>query len=260
MSNSPIDQWTEKLEAALAGSAACHSRGPLVIAEVLRTDPRKQVLIQQWIPGTLLADLQGQPTWFPGDGERVGAALAEVHRQGRSPMPTAPTGATGLIDLGDALGFLVPDLEQTLRTHAATLLGAVHELAEPSTTIHGDFYSKQVLVDRHGVGVIDFDQARPGDPIEDLGNFRAHLLRDTLRGRLTPARADAIWDAFLVGYGPLGDNGSIRLQLFIAIACLRLAPDPFRHREPEWSRRLRQLVELSIAAMAPVLRGGQVAV
>ncbi len=45
-----------------------------------------------------------------------------------------------------------------------------------------------------------------------------------------------------------------RVPLYVASALLRLAPDPFRHREPQWERRTTRLLERA-EALAVALEG-----
>ena len=46
----------------------------------------------------------------------------------------------------------------------------------PTGIAHNDFYDDQVLVLRDGsVALVDFEEAGPGDPLLDVGNFLAHL-------------------------------------------------------------------------------------
>lgn len=243
-----------RIAGAIAGATRCQSRGPLQIAPLVHADERQNVVVQAWLDGVLLNDLQERADWAPAETAIAGAALAEIHRQGFLGYRGAePATDGGLTELGAMLGLLAPHHAQPLQTHCATLHGALHELATIDRLIHGDFYGKQILLADGRAAVLDFDQARLGDPAEDLGNYRAHLLRDVLRGRITSGRADAMWTAFLDGYGKLGDDWPIRLQLFTAIGCLRLAPDPFRHREPDWAARTDELIELSVATLAPIL-------
>ena len=47
----------------------------------------------------------------------------------------------------------------------------------PSCIAHNDFYDDQMLVMQDGkIALVDFEEAGPGDPMLDIGNFLAHLL------------------------------------------------------------------------------------
>lgn len=244
-----------RIAAAADGATAFRSEGALQFAPVVHADEGLGIVVQRWMPGRLLADCQADPEWDPREAQGLGQALAQLHAQRPRGIAPDPRPDGGLLELGESLELLLPSLRGTARTHAATLVGALHEIAEPDTVIHGDCYAKQILLDGPRITVLDCDQARAGDPAEDLGTFRAHLLRDVLRHRVTRERADRIWDAVRSGYGASGGDWDLRIQLFTAIGCLRLGPDPFRHREADWAEGTRALVRLSLAAMAPILSG-----
>ncbi len=239
--------------AALRGATAFRDGDTLRLAPLIHAHPASGLIVQEWMPGDLLADLQARPAWRESDAAIVGAALAEFHDQ-RSALPVGPVnGAEALIEAGEAATRLAPGHAETWRTHAATLVGALEELAEAGGPIHGDFYSKQVLIEGGRAAILDCDQAAWGDQAEDLGTFRAHLFRDVLRRRIPSGRAERMWEAFREGYGRRGSDFETRVQLFTAVGCLRLAQDPFRHREPDWTRGIESLMQLSIAAMGPIL-------
>ncbi len=242
-----------RFDSAVAGAAAFQSSGPLVIAPMEHLDAGACLTVQRWMPGDLLADVQDQVGFDPARARAVGAALAELHRTEALGLVSRERSSETILELGDTLARLCPGLATAARTQAATLFGAFHELAEPAGPVHGDFYAKQVLIHGDRAVVLDCDQARVGDPAEDLGNFRAHQLRDVLRGRLARVRADAIWEAVQDGYGRPAGGFRLRVQLFVAIGCWRLVADPFRHREPAWARRSAELLDLSAAALAPIL-------
>ncbi|MGE0440062.1 MAG: phosphotransferase family protein [Gemmatimonadales bacterium] len=242
-----------RFASAYQGATAFREARTLRLATLVHAHAGSGVIVQAWLPGRLLADAQAAPDWPETAAALVGEALAELHDQ-RAAIPTAPIGgAEALLENGDTLVHLIPAHGGPWRTHVATLVGALEELAEADGPIHGDFYAKQVLLDGSRVSILDCDQARWGDQAEDLGTFRAHLFRDVLRGRLASGRAERIWDAFREGYGRRGSDFDLRVQLFTAIGCFRLAQDPFRHREPGWSRGVEALMQLSMAAMAPIL-------
>lgn len=238
---------------ALRGATAFRETPTLRLAATVHAHANAGLIVQQWLPGRLLADAQAAADWPAHEAARVGRALAELHAQ-RAAIPQAESDdADSLIENGETLVHLIPAHGGTWRTHAALLVGALEELSEDDGPIHGDFYAKQVLLDGDRVGILDCDQARWGDQAEDLGTFRAHLYRDVVRRRLSSDRAQRIWDAFREGYGASGSDFDMRVQLFTAIGCFRLAQDPFRHREPGWSEGVAALMQMSIAALAPII-------
>jgi hypothetical protein len=79
---------------------------------------------------------------------------------------------------------------------------AAELLAEPAEQrpIHGDFSADQVLVAAHGIGIIDYDQTRLGDPAADFGTFIARLEHNEVCGALPAGRAGEIAEALSDGY------------------------------------------------------------
>src|SRR5438093_13000063 len=47
--------------------------------------------------------------------------------------------------------------------------------------IHRDFYADHVIVDGPRLYLLDFDLFCEGDPALDIGNFRGHLIEQSLR-------------------------------------------------------------------------------
>lgn len=87
--------------------------------------------------------------------------------------------------------------KRTFRHHLAgdeearRLLGAVVGSLEPfvrswrpAVTAHNDFYDDQMLLLPDGrIALVDFEEAGPGDPMLDVGNFLAHLRWSSRFGR-----------------------------------------------------------------------------
>jgi aminoglycoside phosphotransferase (APT) family kinase protein len=112
---------------------------------------------------------------------------------------------------------------------------------------HGDFSAYQVLVDGDRVALVDLDEAVLADPARDLASFAATLGREVVGGRLTAAVAAATQEELLAGYGPVDRSA---LRAWTAAALVRLAPEPFRYREPGWPARVGELL-----AMAEAMHG-----
>ena len=116
--------------------------------------------------------------------------------------------AEGLNDLSGAVkAGLVPEPEGAL--WLAVLLPPARS-PEPGRVLHGDFAAEHVLLDASGrpVGVIDWSDARLGDPAQDLAG-------------LLHWGGAALLDAALEEYGPL-DAGARRRAHFYA-TCRALA-------------------------------------
>ena len=194
---------------------------------------------------------------------RVGAALANIHRQPGPQLAvrTRTFEAERLTRLARWLGqvqpSLLPRVEDLVRRLAPRLLAAPVAL----TTIHGDFYDKQILVcNDGGVAVLDFDEAARGDPAHDLGLFIAHLEYQVVRGTLPETSLTACTEALLQGYRAAAGTLPARIELYRCAELLGLAPHPFRTRLGEWSERIQELVDRAEGRLQVALKGSVVGI
>jgi len=150
------------------------------------------------------------------------------------------------------LGQVCPALVGRARELAGRLAALLRDLATVDRPLHGDFYAKQVL-QGPDVGVLDFDEAGRGDPALDLGLFIAHLERDVVRGTIPPDRVEPVRASLLEGYRSAAElPDPARVGLYTAVGLLRLAPHPFRSREPQWPERTGAMLERAEAVLRAV--------
>jgi hypothetical protein len=125
----------------------------------------------------------------------------------------------------------------------------VGESASPvgGPTVHGDLYDAQVLVDdRFSLGLVDLEDAGPGDALLDWANFSAHLAG---LGASVPA----------AGRRPLGYRALLRREVLERMgagetdliwreaACtLLLAPGAFRVRSAVWPQRVERRLDTAL--------------
>jgi hypothetical protein len=150
-----------------------------------------------------------------------------------------------------AIADLIARLSPAARPSIARLLGVVAEGVDaddlPSRTIHGDLYEAQVFVGPdYSLGLIDLDDAGPGDPAMDAANFSAHLVALALavprvRKRLMAYRA-LVREAFLDRL----DVPSWALAWREALSMTALATGPFRVLSPRWPDEVRRRADLAI--------------
>lgn len=233
-------------DAAQAAAKAFKSGGLFRRAHRLGRSARHCMLALEWLPGHLLTDALADPTFAPSGVEAVGAALAELHGQDRKALPIrgrADESAT-FPPLADWLAHVCPDLAVRAVRLAGLVAGRIAALAAEDRPLHGDFYAKQVLLGEDRVGLLDFDEAFRGDPAHDLGLFLAHLHRDAVRGTVPPDSVEPIRAALLDGYRRAGGLATAaRVGLYTAAGLLRLAPHPFRNREPNWPLRTAAMLD-----------------
>ncbi|HXV61255.1 MAG TPA: phosphotransferase [Vicinamibacteria bacterium] len=221
------------------------ANGCLRLARPLGRSERHRFVVLEWLEGRLLGDALRASRFDARELKRVGWALAELHRS--SPEGLVERGSQdavkGLRAVAEAVGFLAPGLEDDASRLAAHVAWALGEMPKVMGTIHGDFYSKQVLLQEKAVAVIDLDSMAFGDPLADVGNFIAHLERDSVRGSVSSDRVDTYRCSLLEGYRESGltvRDGAV--DVHTAAALLRLTPHPFRNRESRWREQMERLL------------------
>ncbi len=183
-----------------------------------------------------------------GPAQAVASALLRLHAT-KVPVPWTRTPATlvqaaraAVHALRSADGALAATLDSVLRVVEGHAFGP-----PPASTIHGDLHLHQVLVTDGGPVFVDFERVAIGDPLEDVGNFVAHLLSHAARATDAGTRGhiDAFRDAFLRTYlagAPRRPGGD--LLFFVACGLLELALLPFRRLEANWSAASRATLDL----------------
>ena len=105
---------------------------------------------------------------------------------------------------------------------------------------HNDFYDDQMLVLRDGrIALVDFEEAGPGDPMLDVGNFLAHLRWASLFGR--KRRRDGSGEFYgrfrLASLERLGwDERDLALRE--AVCLFRICTNTIRRPQGDWHGRL----------------------
>lgn len=183
--------------------------------------------------GERLADLCG--TQLAAGFGLAAEALAGLHRVEGAGVVAAGREVEGLEAAAAAVGALLPHLAGRARNLAERIARSLGRAGPHLCLVHGDFYDDQVLVTPGGAVLLDFDEARAGHPLTDVGNALAHL---SATGRRSPG------DAFVHRYREAGGNRG-ETGPFEAAALLRLAVGPFRRLEPCWPERVERLLELA---------------
>jgi aminoglycoside phosphotransferase len=116
--------------------------------------------------------------------------------------------------------------------------------ARATTTIHGDLYEAQLVVDDgRVVGLLDLDDVRCGDTYDDLATVIAHLLARALdAGPGGPAirrYAERLRDGFSYAVDRR------ELDLTTAAVLVGLATGPFRVQQRDWKRATRRHLSLA---------------
>lgn len=243
-------------ERAAAKSGALASRGSLRLARVLGRVARSRLLVMEWLQGELLHDAIRQGTASADTLRAVGMALAELHMQEAPALPgqSARSDPSTLRALAHDLGSLCPDLGKQARSLAERLAGRLGGAAKAQRPIHGDFHTQQVLLQDGAVAVLDLDEAAWGEPGLDLGRFGADLERSVIGGALDGDQAHAMMDALLEGYSSAAGAVPSHLTLHVATHLLRIAPHPFRRREPDWTEMTAAILDRAQAFLEADVR------
>lgn len=220
-------------------------REPLIVSQPLGRSKDRRFIVSQWLVGEPLSEFLPGADYSAHHLQQVGAALAEFHQQapGHLARVAREDEAMAVLAAANAAAWLCPDRAQRLRRLASRT--AAELLAEPTELgpIHGDFSVDQVLVTAQGVGIIDYDQTRVGDPAADFGTFIAQLEHDEICGLLPAGRAAEIANALSDGYcRHSGCVQPIQTDLYVAAGLLRLATQSFRNRLAEWPTHIEKVL------------------
>lgn len=194
--------------------------------------------------------------------EIPGRNLRQFIRAGDRPDPEAPLdGLASLWDVPCDSSVARPfdlagryrgarrEIEHAIRDHEAArgafsqvtaVLDAFNRSWEPVGMAHNDFYDDQLLVLPDGrIVLVDFEEAAPGDPMLDVGNFLAHLRWDANMGSSKRAGFRAEFrDQFR--YAALNRFGWDERELALREAtCLfRICVFPVLRPQENWLHRL----------------------
>ncbi|CAA9515892.1 MAG: hypothetical protein AVDCRST_MAG17-2282 [uncultured Solirubrobacterales bacterium] len=243
-------EFRRALEAARALGEDEPSAAPRAVRlpRMLGCSPRRGLVASEWLDGRSLEETLRDPDGDSGHAALAGAALAALHAQSRQGLKRYSGGdiAQRLREEVDTIAHIEPDLAglaAEVAAHAAEEIAGAPPLECP---LHGDFSADQVLLRGNEAAIIDLDEAAYGRPAADLGSFVARLEIEALRGRMSGKRSREATDALLGGYRGAANHGEAtweRVRPHAAAALLRLAPEPFRYRHPQWPRLLRETVE-----------------
>ncbi len=220
----------------------------------------RRVLFFDWLNGDVLSRLILDPEFGPAALQRVGVALWELQQQDVPALPPRlhepVVGAA--IELSEFISVLLPALGPRVRSLAEELATALRSAPAGNTTIHGDFYAKQILWTGDRVSVLDLDEAARGEALTDLGSFIAQLECEVMAGRMTAGRCRRLREELLAGYDRAGGVvDEARLNCHTAERLFARAAEFFRTRETDWPQLTGALVERVEILLASYRRGSR---
>ena len=221
-----------------------HAVGQLV-PEALGFSRKHGVIAYRWQPGDSLQDLGTRVHLLPGCLAATATALAAVHASDPSGVysPDLDQRENSLYDLARQLGFLLPHLRKRALRMACKLVDWLRRQSPGTALVHGDFYDKQVIVNGDEAKLIDFDEVSLGDPLLDLGNYRAHLEWDVARGAMAKSELEQQQRTLLSAYErAAGPVQAMQLRNYTALGLFRLLHHPFRDWEDDWPAKTERLL------------------
>lgn len=237
---------------AAAGAAAHElTGGHFDTPRLLGVDEAQGIVYWSGLAGVALHELAGDARLERG-ALVAGRALRTLHAAPADPAAPAHGPAEELAVLRRWLALLAafdPAMSARLATIAPAVEAALVEATGPVTTIHRDFYDKQILVAESGrVGLLDFDTMAVGEPALDLANALVHLELRALQGLISVDAAVRAQTALAAGYNP-GPAVWPRLGAYadatrLRLACLYSFRPRWRHCVEPMLRRLRRRVEV----------------
>ena len=205
---------------------AIPQRDGAFVREIRAPEGLRPVLLTEWVPGNAP---HGGIT--PEQSAAYGRAAAQLHLAAdRIPQPSTweVLGADELVSVPthNILHFLSqrPSDATWLGVLAArlTFLLTLLPMQLPAWGIcHGDLHKSNLLCTADGgLTVIDFDCAGYGWRAYDLAVFRWSVARPEWMGGLEPARAEAVWGAFIGAYSHLRSISTVEqeaIDMFVLI-------------------------------------------
>ncbi|MEY6432461.1 aminoglycoside phosphotransferase family protein [Thioalkalicoccus limnaeus] len=238
-------------------------REPLIVARPLGRSKRRRFIVSQWLAGEPLSELLLGADCSADRLCEIGAALAEFHRQVPDHLERVAREheAMAVLAAANAAAWLCPDLAPRLRRLAPRIAAELLAAPAEQRPIHGDFSADQILVAAHGIGIIDYDRTRVGDPAADFGTFIAQLERNEVCGTLPVGRAGEVAEALNDGYCRQARCAQpSKTDLYVAAGLLRLAPHGFRNRLVDWPVHIEHLLQRAERFFRVYSRNEQIAI
>ncbi|MEZ4353740.1 MAG: aminoglycoside phosphotransferase family protein [Myxococcota bacterium] len=196
-----------------------------------------------WLAGeSLRTRVRGGRPVGGSELEAVASAVAELHA---TPLDSLSGlgfrhPAEGLGEVETGLAALCPEQTERIASIRLRLEDVLATVECAEALVHGDLYDKQVVLCEDGVGIVDLDDLRRGDPREDLALVVAHWLRDGLVGA---GRGEELVGRWIAHYETCVGRAMPGLAGFVAAALFRLAPHPFRGRSARWQSEVTALLD-----------------
>lgn len=231
---------------AQRGGKIFNSREHLRVAKRLGRSNRHKMIILEWLDGKLISEAMKEPGFNQTYLRHTAAALVELHNQRPRDLKEANLegGLNALRSAAADLAILCPSKADTITRLIQRTISTLSSTKKMYYSVHNDFSADQVLITNGHIGFLDFDLATRGDRFMDLASFVARFEYSVLVGETLAIQPGEAIDTFLDAYQELsGKRLRSALNHKIAISLLRLAPEPFRYRLPNWPQLTERIIE-----------------
>ena len=222
-------------------------RAGVPVPEVLHADEVRGLVVLDAAAGT---ELRSRVT---GAGllATPSALLDVVSAFASVDLPPADRPRPGLVEAAPRHGAVLRIVAPHLAPAVADVLRRVDALdlaGGEAPGAHGDLHDAQIFVDEKGrvSGVLDVDDASPGDPVDDLARLVAHLVALSVAvgsgGERTASASRAARYARQLDRTFGSAVGPRALRGRVAAALVGLATGPFRVQDPTWAQSVDRLV------------------
>ncbi len=231
----------------------------LPVPEIVGGDADAGWLAMAELPGdTLRLRLKAHlPGWPPAE-EYLDLVdrLRKVELAHVSPVTPRTADAVGHAAM---LGVVLPDQRPRLERLADALAAEAEAAADRvGPIVHGDLYEAQIIVDGGRItGLLDIDDAGPGDPLDDVATVLGHLRyrEQTITERRHRDAVRRYADGLRRGFiGASTDIGAAELDAVTAGVLVGLATGPFRIQQHNWRHEVRRTLRRAERLLAPTER------
>jgi aminoglycoside phosphotransferase (APT) family kinase protein len=238
----------------LESSGLLHdSADGVTLPRTYQIDDRCGVHLMEFVDGDSVHELTASPR-FESGCRGAAQALRKLHA-----APPADLNGYGVAEeiaqlrvwtalaagVHPALNEPLKDLLSALEDHVVA-----RRPTDEITTIHRDFYDKQVIYSNDRTTLLDIDNMAVGDPAQDYGNFMAHLVLRALQQPHNGCTIRQGFAGFESGYGGVSSGFAQRAAWWQASTLLRLTG--LYSLRPRW-RHLA--IELAEAAARRLITG-----
>lgn len=236
----------ERLQSALMNATAICSQKELLIPKCLGFSEDHGLIVSEWIDGAPLDEMIHRDfKQAIAVTTQIGRALATLHAMkiGHLCAPPRARISTELHSMAEMIACLSPKRAKPSEDLKNQLMAWLLKAPQIERTIHGDFSSHQILCSDQGNYLLDFDQARLGNPSEDLGHFIAHLELEIIAGRIGKEQLLPLSKALLNGYMQVSEK-SVPNEIIwhTAKSLFLLAQTPFRSNSPNWDNKIESIL------------------